>query len=221
MVLCRGAWLALTHKELHSREVLCKEGCSAPESSSFLAVSLLRAACEGAWECWVTRLCSVSSPIRQAQCRFRQSQMYHFLWVCEECHCHPVLLTEEGEEARPGLRSVSAAEKSQGHECAARRDQPHTLLLAGRPFCSTVVQESSCQHTSGWWPLERWWASLTGSHMYDQRMHKESYSEVSGVWEVLAQEHTLVPPLWLSYAPPIFPGLCLLFLPWLCQFFFL
>lgn len=149
MVLCRGAWLALTHKELHSREVLCKECCSAPESSSFLAVSLLRAACEGAWECWVTRLCSVSSPIRQAQCRFRQSQMYHFLWVCEECHCHPVLLTEEGEEARPGLRSVSAAEKSQGHECAARRDQPHTLLLAGRPFCSTVVQESSCTRLAG------------------------------------------------------------------------
>lgn len=83
LVLCRGAWLGLTHKELYSREVLCKQGCSAPGAClslfPFLAACLLRPAWQGAWACWVTGLCSVSSPIRQVQCKSRQSQMYHFL----------------------------------------------------------------------------------------------------------------------------------------------
>lgn len=148
------------HKEPYSQRSSMRMRLLSPwyltESSPFpCCMSGCELYCEGGLGMPGCKILFSSSSIRQAQSSSRQSQVYPFLvrqWE-GKCHCHPAPLTE-GEEACPGLHSMSATEQNRAesgiHLSAAGSYQPHALLQPDKTFCWMVVQEPSHQCRPGW-----------------------------------------------------------------------
>lgn len=131
MVLCRGARLGFLFQR-SSVQTRLLSPWYLPESLPFPRCTPAESCMGGCLGMLSDKTLLGLSPVRQAQCRSRHSQMYHLLVSVWGVSLSPGASDRGGWRGWPRAAGLCAAEQSQGCRAAPGRHQP-TLLQAGSP----------------------------------------------------------------------------------------